>query len=69
MAKTNRWMTAVLSESARTDVTMPWARGTRPDWQKRLAVEAPELAQILRSSMAPASRSRQAPAQPGTAPH
>lgn len=47
MGKTNRWMTWVLDESAKTDVTMPWARGTRPDWKKNLATETPELARII----------------------
>ncbi|WP_298260737.1 hypothetical protein [uncultured Litoreibacter sp.] len=47
MGKSNRWMTWVLEESARTDVTMPWARGVEPNWQSRLAHEAPGLAKIL----------------------
>lgn len=51
MGKNNRWMTWVLEESARTNVTMPWARGTRPDWQTRLAVEAPELSMIIQSGI------------------
>jgi hypothetical protein len=47
MGKNNRWMTWVLEESARTDVTMPWARGTQPNWKTRLVNEAPGLSKIL----------------------
>ena len=44
MAKTSRWMTWVLDESAKSDVDMPWARGQRGTSLKdRLAAEAPEL--------------------------
>lgn len=49
MGKNNRWMTWVLEESARTNVTMPWARGNRPDWKQRLAIESPGLAKILQT--------------------
>lgn len=58
MGKNNRWMTWVLEESARINVTMPWARGTRPDWQKRLATEAPELSNVIQSGMTRADRAR-----------
>jgi len=51
MGKTNRWMTWVLEESACTDVTMPWARGTRPDWKERLAVTSPELSAVVQSGL------------------
>lgn len=44
MAKTSRWMTWVLDESAKPDTVMPWTRGTRSGLSKdRLATEAPEL--------------------------
>lgn len=55
MGKNSRWMTWVLEESARTDVTMPWARGTRPNWKTRLADEAPGLASILQDAMSDSS--------------
>lgn len=45
--KNSRWMTWVLEESARPQATMPWARGTRPNWRKNLSVETPDLARIL----------------------
>ncbi len=51
MVKNNRWMTWVLKESARTDVTMPWARGTQSNWKTRLTVEAPGLAKILHTAI------------------
>lgn len=44
MAKTSRWMTWVLDESAKTDVSMPWTRGQRTaSSNDRLTTEAPEL--------------------------
>jgi len=52
MGRNNRWMTWVLEESARTDVTMPWARGTQPDWKSRLTLEAPGLTKTLRHAIA-----------------
>ncbi|WP_170157884.1 hypothetical protein [Litoreibacter meonggei] len=51
MGKNNRWMTWVLADSARTDVTLPWARGTRPNWKSRLTNETPDLATILHDAM------------------
>lgn len=51
MGKNSRWMTWVLEESARTEVTVPWARGTRPNWKARLTDEAPELAKILQKAI------------------
>lgn len=64
MGKNSRWMTWVLEESARTNVTMPWARGTRPDWQKRLAVEAPELSKIIQSGYVRTQTARRAVSLP-----
>ncbi|PTX54362.1 hypothetical protein C8N43_3176 [Litoreibacter ponti] len=51
MGKNSRWMTWVLEESATTKVTMPWARGTRPDWKEKLATDTPELAQIVENGL------------------
>lgn len=51
MGKKNRWMTWVLEDSARTDVTLPWARGMRPNWKSRLTSETPGLATILHDAM------------------
>ena len=52
MRKNNRWMTWVLEDSARSDVTLPWARGMRPNWKSRLTSETPGLATILHNAMA-----------------
>ncbi|WP_281856075.1 hypothetical protein [Litoreibacter halocynthiae] len=51
MGKNSRWMTWVLEESAGTNVTMPWARGTNANWKTRLADEAPGLAKILHNAI------------------
>lgn len=51
MSTKNRWMAWILEESACSEVTMPWARGTQPNWKKRLTEEAPDLAKILQNAL------------------
>ena len=50
MAKTNRWMTWVLEESAKTEVSMPWARGANGNWKSRLTEDAPSLSLNTRAA-------------------
>ncbi|EPX81499.1 hypothetical protein [Litoreibacter arenae] len=52
MAKNNRWMTWALEDSENTEITMPWARGQRPDWKSRLAEGTPGLAVVLKDAIA-----------------